>query len=607
VALIGASKRPGSVGAVLARNLFKGGFDGPIMPVNPKYQAIEGVLTYPSIEALPLVSDLAPVPGIVEALGKKGTRAAVVITAGFGEGGEGVGRALQQPLLDAARPRLLRIIGPNCLGVLVPGIGLNASFAHLHPAKGPVAFVAQSGAIVTSMMDGPSCAVSGSRTSSPWGTWRMWTSGISSTTSRAILRPAPFYSTIEAVTEARKFMSAARAVARMKPAIDVKVGRHAEGARAAASHTGAMAGSDAVYEAVFRRAGMLRVYSLDELFDAVEILAMAPRAKGPRMAILSNGGGLAVLATDHLIDEGGVLAELAPETMERLNATLPLTWSHHNPVDIIGDAPGDRYAQALSALIADPGVDAVLALNCPTAVASGTEAAQALIEALGKRRDPALITSWVGDGAAEAARRMFRAHGIPSYATPGKAVRAFMYLVNYRRSQELLMQTPPSVPEEFTPDTEAARALIGRAMSEGRLWLSEPEATALLTAYGVPAVATRIAQTPGEAAAIAAEIGAPVALKILSHDITHKSDLVGGVALGLLGPGAVGDAAVGDARTHPRGAADREGARYLADAAHDRVLPGPRDRRGLWRWAVREPPYETTVQEARIRGDAARR
>jgi len=436
----------------------------------------------------------------------------------------------------------LRIIGPNCLGVLVPRIGLNASFAHLNPAKGPIAFVAQSGAIITSVMDwaerrgiGFSHLVSlGDTADVDFGDMLDYLASDPET--RAIL----LY--IEAVTEARKFMSAARAAARMKPTIVVKAGRHAEGARAAASHTGAMVGSDAVYEAVFRRAGMLRVYSLDELFDAVEILAMAPRAKGPRMAILSNGGGLAVLATDHLIDEGGVLAELAPETMERLNAALPPTWSHHNPVDIIGDAPGGRYAQALSALIEDPGVDAVLALNCPTAVASGTEAAQALIEAFGKRRDPALITSWVGDGAAEAARRMFRAHGIPSYATPGQAVRAFMYLVNYRRSQELLMQTPPSVPEEFTPDTEAARTLIARALGEGRPWLNEPEAKALLAAYGVPAVATRIAQTPGEAATIAEEIGAPVALKILSRDITHKSDL-GGVALGLLGPGAVRDAA----------------------------------------------------------------
>ena len=445
------------------------------MPVNPKYQAIEGVLTYPSIDALPLVPDLAvistppeTVPGIIEALGRKGTRAAVVITAGFGESEEAVGRALQQALLDSARPYLLRIIGPNCLGILVPGIGLNASFAHLTPAKGPIAFVAQSGAIITSVMDwaerrgiGFSHLVSlGDMADVDFGDLLDYLA--SNPETRAIL----LY--IEAVTEARKFMSAARAAARMKPTIVVKAGRHAEGARAAASHTGAMAGSDAVYEAVFRRAGMLRVYSLDELFDAVEILAMAPRAKGPRMAILSNGGGLAVLATDHLIDEGGVLAELAPQTLDRLNAALPPTWSHHNPVDIVGDAPGSRYAQALSALMEDLGVDAVLALNCPTAVASDTEAAQALIEAMGERRDPTLITSWVGDGAAEEARRMFRAHGIPSYATPGQAVRAFMYLVNYRRSQELLMQTPPSVPEEFTPDTEAARALIGRAMGEGR-------------------------------------------------------------------------------------------------------------------------------------------
>ena len=287
VALIGASKRPGSVGAVLARNLFKGGFDGPIMPVNPKYQAIEGVLTYPSIEALPLVPDLAvistppeTVPGIVEALGKKGTRAAVVITAGFGEGEEGVGRALQQALLDAARPHLLRIIGPNCLGVLVPGIGLNASFAHLNPAKGPIAFVAQSGAIVTSVMDwaerrgiGFSHLVSlGDMADVDFGDLLDYLASDPET--RAIL----LY--IEAVTEARKFMSAARAAARMKPTIVVKAGRHAEGACAAASHTGAMAGSDAVYEAVFRRAGMLRVYSLDELFDAVEILAMAPASEG---------------------------------------------------------------------------------------------------------------------------------------------------------------------------------------------------------------------------------------------------------------------------------------------------------------------------------------
>ena len=534
VALIGASKRPGSIGAVLARNLFKGGFDGPIMPVNPKYQAIEGVLTYPSIEALPLVPDLAvistppeTVPGIVEALGRKGTRAAVVITAGFGESKEAAGRERQQALLDAARPYLLRIIGPNCLGILVPGIGLNASFAHLTPAKGPIAFVAQSGAIITSVMDwaerrgiGFSHLVSlGDMADVDFGDMLDYLASDPET--RAIL----LY--IEAVTEARKFMSAARAAARMKPTIVVKAGRHAEGARACASHTGAMAGSDAVYEAVFRRAGMLRVYSLDELFDAVEILAMAPRAKGPRMAILSNGGGLAVLATDHLIDEGGVLAELAPQTLDRLNVALPPTWSHDNPVDIVGDAPGSRYAQALSTLMEDPGVDAVLALHCPTAVASGTEAAQALIEARGERRDPTLITSWVGDGAAQEARRMFRAHGIPSYATPGHAVRAFMYLVNYRRSQELLMQTPPSVPEEFTPDTEAARILIARALGEGRAWLTEPEAKALLAAYGVPAIATRIARTPGEAAAIAEEIGTPVALKI-SLETSPTNPISGG-------------------------------------------------------------------------------
>ena len=338
---------------------------------------------------------------------------------------------------------------------------------------------------------------------------------------------------IEAVTNPRKFMSAARAAARAKPVVVVKSGRHAEGARAATSHTGALAGSDAVYDAAFRRAGLLRVVTLDELFEAVETLARARPAAGDRLAILTNGGGLGVLATDELIDHGGRLAELAPTTIAALNAVLPPTWSHGNPVDIIGDAGGARYAAALGVLLGDPGADAVLVLNCPVAVASGTEAAAAVIGALAKTPNsrPAL-TSWVGEGAAREARAMFASAGLPSYATPGRAVRGFMHLVHHRRNRELLMETPPSIPHAFATDPATVRRIVKTALAEGREVLTEPEAKAVLAAYDIPVVATRCARDDAEAVVAAVALGYPVALKILSPDISHKSD-VGGVALDL--------------------------------------------------------------------------
>jgi acetyltransferase len=349
---------------------------------------------------------------------------------------------------------------------------------------------------------------------------------------------------IEAVTDARKFMSAARAAARMKPVIVVKSGRHAEGAKAAASHTGALAGADNVYDTIFSRAGMLRVLTLDELFDAVEILDIADAPKGDRLAILTNGGGIGVLATDALIDEGGRLAEISPDTIEKLNKVLPVTWSHGNPIDIIGDATGKRYADALSATLEDKNVDAVLVLNCPTAVASNMECAKAVVEAVKKHKGANVLTSWVGDATALAARDVFQANRIPSYASPEHAVRAFMYMVRYRQSQEILMETPPSVPEEFTPDTAKVKEIIAKVLSEGREWLTEPEAKEVLSAYTIPVVPTRVAPTPRAAAEMAAAMGGEVVVKILSHDITHKSD-VGGVALGLAGPGAVLNAAEG--------------------------------------------------------------
>ena len=347
---------------------------------------------------------------------------------------------------------------------------------------------------------------------------------------------------IESIPDARKFMSAGRAAARNKPVIVIKSGRNEASARAAASHTGALAGSDAVYDAAFRRAGMLRVYDLAELFDALESLASGLRITGDRLAILTNGGGIGVLATESLVDQGGVLAELSDATVDSLNASLPPIWSHSNPVDIIGDATGERYTAALEALLADPGKDAVLVLNCPTAVADSLEAARAVVSVLEKHRRAPVLTSWLGEGAASEARQLFAEKRIPTYETPGQATRAFMHAVAYRRNQELLMETPPSVSEGYDPDTAEARRLMDVALADGREWLTEPEATAVLTAYRIPVVESLRAATPKEAAKAAESLGGRVAVKILSSDITHKSD-VGGVRLNLRDPAAVRKAA----------------------------------------------------------------
>jgi acetyltransferase len=551
IVLIGASDEARSVGAVLANNLLSGGFDGPIDLVNPRHRFIGGIRVYKEVADLPEPADLAvivtpppTIPGIIAELADKGTRAAIVISAGFSETAGEEHRQLRQAMLDVARPYLLRINGPNCLGVMVPGAGLNASFAHTSPLEGHLAFVAQSGAIVTSVLDwaksrriGFSHLVSlGNMADVDFGDMLDYLANDMATT--AIL----LY--IESVTQARKFMSAARAASRSKPVIVIKAGRYSEGARAAASHTGALAGMDEVYDAAIRRAGMLRVHSLEELFEAVESLTAGRLPDGDSLAILSNGGGIGVLATDALIEYGGCLAKLSEETIAQLNNVLPATWSHGNPVDIIGDAPGSRYASALEVLSGDLHLDATLILNCPTAVASATEAAQEVINTVNKHRRLCVLTSWVGEDAAKSARRLFMNHGIPSYDTPEAAVRAFMQMVNYRRNQELLMQTPPSIPEAFTPDTSVAKNYINSALEEGRDWLTEPESKAVLSAYGIPCVPTVVAESPVQAARAAAEIGQPVALKILSPDITHKSD-VGGVALDLEQAIAVQKAAEG--------------------------------------------------------------
>jgi acetyltransferase len=542
VALIGATPRPGTVGAMLLANLRQAGFRGALMLVSPKYREIDGLAVYPDVASLPAAPDLAvvatppaAVPGIVADLAAKGTRGVVVITAGFGELGA-EGKALEQRLLEAARPSLVRIVGPNCVGVMAPGAALNATFAHLAPLSGGVAFVSQSGAIVTAMLDwaqprgiGFSHIVSlGDMADVDFGDMLDYLGDDAAT--RAIL----LY--VEGLTHARKFMSAARAAARRKPVLVVKVGRFAEAARAARSHTGALAGSDKVYEAAFRRAGMLRVNDMTELFGALETLAATGTQHGDRLAILSNGGGPGVLATDALMEQGGRLATLGPETLQALDRLLPRTWSHGNPVDIVGDADAARYRTALELLLADRGVDAVLVINCPTAMQPPVEAARAVIAAV-EAAKPNLIgrnvlVNWLGEYAAAPARKLFAAARLASYDTPDAAVRGFMDRVRYHRNQQLLLETPPKAPEGAAPDAARAAAIVAAAVASGREWLDPEEVAAVLGAYSIPFIATYGAADAAAAVAAARRIGAPVALKIRSPDITHKSD-IGGVALNL--------------------------------------------------------------------------
>ncbi|MEX2524764.1 MAG: bifunctional acetate--CoA ligase family protein/GNAT family N-acetyltransferase [Gammaproteobacteria bacterium] len=534
VALIGASDKPGSLGHVVFRNLLAGGFEGPVWPVNPKYDQVQNQTCYKDIDALPAGPDLAiiatpaaTVPGIVRQLGERGTRAVVVLSAGFRE--DHNGGVLEQDLLDAAKPYGLRILGPNCVGLLLPNLGLNASFAHTDSLPGKLALISQSGALCTTILDwaksrgiGFSHFISlGNGSDVDFGDLLDYL-GNDPTTSGILLY-------IESIKEARKFMSAARATARNKPVIVIKSGREKEGAKAATSHTGALAGSDDVFATAIRRAGMLRVYTIEDLFGAVETLARARRVRGNRLAILTNGGGPGVLATDALINGGGRLAEFSEQTIGDLDKVLPPTWSRGNPVDIIGDGGAERYVAALRILLKDKNYDAVLVMLVPTAIIDNTEVARAITNEIKQTGKP-VFTCWMGAEAVEQARRHFKEEGIPGYDTPDAAVDAFLQMVEYDANQKALMQTPRSIPEDFTPDRDAARAVLARALDEERDVLTEPEAKDVLRAYGIPVVDTRVAKDVDDAVRIADDIGYPVALKILSPDISHKSD-VGGVLL----------------------------------------------------------------------------
>lgn len=541
VAVFGASDRPASVGATVWRNLKAGGFGGALYAVNPGREQVDGDRAWPSAAALPETPELAvictppqTVAGLVAELGERGTRAAIVLTAGQTA-------AQKQAMLDAARRHLLRILGPNCLGLLAPHLGLNASFAHRAAAPGPLAFVSQSGALVTAMLDwaagrgiGFSQFVSlGEHADVDFGDLLDWLANDPAT--RAIL----LY--VESIEAPRKFMSAARAAARNKPVIVVKAGRTSAGQQAAASHTGALAGSDIVFDAAIRRAGMLRVTTLQGLFDAAETLAHfrgaatgdeARDTRLDRLTLVTNGGGAGVMAADEAASRGVELAALSAATCEALDAGLPPNWSRANPVDIIGDAPVARYEHTFRTLLADPEAGTLLFMHAPTAIVPSAEIAAALLP-LAQAAPQRLLACWLGDAAVAQARQAFQAASVPCYDTPEAAVEAFAMLLEYRRNQAQLLQAPPVGSAPVPPDLARVRAAIAPALAEGREWLTEPEAKSVLEAIAVPVAGTRIVGADADEAVAAAQaVGWPVALKILSPQITHKSD-VGGVALDL--------------------------------------------------------------------------
>ena len=538
VVLFGASDRSGSVGATVAANLLSGGFNGAVWFVNPKHKQVQGQTCYSSTAALPGTPDLGVIaiparhiPGVIAELGEKGCRAAVVLS-------DGVEDELETRMLEAARPHGLRILGPNCIGLLTGRTGLNASFSHTKPLPGDLALVSQSGALLTSVLDwangrqiGFSLMASvGNMADVDFGDMLDYLAG--DVSSNAIL----LY--MEGIKHAAKFMSAARRAARSKPVIVIKTGRHASAAKAAASHTGALAGrmTTSMTPPFGARVFCACPISMT-LFVAAETAERIGTLPGERLTILTNGGGVGVLAADALADEDGQLAALSEETMAKLDEILPATWSRANPVDIIGDAGPERYRKAMEVLLAAPDSGAILVMNCPTALASSEDIGRAVTETVDGirpfgRRKP-VLANWLGSVAAVKAREMFAGAGIPSFETPRQAVRGFMHLVRYSRAQQELMQAPPMLPRALSFDTQAAKSQIERVLAAGRSVMTEPEAKKLLQCYDIPVVPAHTVQTPQQVREAAADIlkdYPSVVLKIVSDEISHKSD-VGGVRL----------------------------------------------------------------------------
>ncbi|UTF61442.1 bifunctional acetate--CoA ligase family protein/GNAT family N-acetyltransferase [Gilvimarinus sp. DA14] len=540
VAVIGASNRANRPGNAVMRNLLQASFAGPIMPVNPKYSAINGVLAYGSINELPVVPDLAiictradRVPSIIEQLGEFGCRNAIVIAAGLSQL-EIDGTTVQQAMLDAAHRWQMRILGPNSIGLMVPRIGLNASYAHTAAQPGKIAFISQSSAVCTTILDWADKRSIGFSHFIALGDGAdvdydelLDYLGRDGKTSAILLY-------VESIRSGRLFMSAARAASVHKPILVIKTGHTLQSLEAAATVAPDQVGADGVYDAAFRRAGMLRVGELRELFAAVETLAHGKPIHGERLTVLTNGVGPALMAVDTLISNGGRLETLSEETQQRLSEVVPVGGRSANPVNLLGDASPELYQQALEILLDAPEVDNLLVLHGPSALVSGETYAAKVIQTIKRKsgRIPNVLVAWMGEGASVAGRQKFSRAGIASFRTPEGAVGAFMHMVQYRRNQKLLLETPESVPAGIPHDILSARKIVNLAHSRGDNQLNTEDIVPLLQAYGIKTLPTSTALTPGEAALQASSIGFPVALKIVSQDILHKSE-VGGVVLNL--------------------------------------------------------------------------
>jgi acetyltransferase len=560
VAVVGAGAEPTQLGHLVLRNLLDAGFPGLVFPVSRNHRSVAGVHAYRRIGDLPTPPDLvvvctpaAAVPELARECAEASVGAMAVLSAGFRESGP-EGERLEQQVSEQLRGRDgPRLLGPNCLGLIVPRLSLNASFGGAMPSDGGVAFVSQSGALATSVIDWALAERVGFSHVVSLGNMLDVTVGDvidylgQDEGTRAIVRY------VESVTEPRAFMSAARAFSRNKPIIVYKAGRFAASAKAAVSHTGALAGEDSVYDTAFRRAGLVRVGRIEDIFSTAELLARERPPHRGRLAIVSNAGGPAVMATDALLARGGSLAELGRGTLAALNDALPAAWSHANPVDVLGDATPDRYGAAVGATLADPGVDALLAILTPQAMTDPLASAEALIEASGRQpagvsgsarwrggRKP-VLAAWMGGASVRAARERLAAAGIATYAFPEQAVEAFMDLVSYARNIETLNETPRAIPVSFSRERRGADAAIAGAVRESGDVLSERSSKELLHAYGILVTMPLSVSSAQEAAAAASEMGYPVALKLGSPRITHKTE-AGGVELALANERQVSEA-----------------------------------------------------------------
>ena len=538
VAIVGASDEEGTVGYALMKNFTEHGFEGKVYPVNIRKTEILGLKAYQTVEQIPEPVDLAviatpakTVPDIVEQCGKAGIKGIIIISAGFKEIGP-EGKALEDQIQEIKKKYGLRIIGPNCLGVIRPSMRLNATFISKTPKPGNIAFISQSGALGSAILDwaiheniGFSNFVSiGSMIDVDFGDFIDYFGTDPKT--RSIL----MY--IEGLTDARKFMSAARHFARTKPIIVVKAGKFTESAKAAASHTGSLTGEDIIYDAAFKRAGIVRVEEIADLFNCAEVLGMQPLPRGPNLGIITNAGGPGVMATDALIAKGGKLAKLSPKTMEILNNILPHYWSRGDPIDILGDARADRYKAVVEACLNDENIDGILIIYTAQAVTEPVEIANSIVELIKSRgyQSKTILTSFMGYGAVEEANRIFTENNIPTYSTPEQAIKTYLYMYQYKRNLELLYETPEELPVDVAPPKRPIMVTMRNAATENRELLIEAEAKKLLEYYNVPVVKTMVAQTADEAVNLASQIGYPVVLKILSPQIIHKTD-AGGVVL----------------------------------------------------------------------------